>query len=200
TEQVWHGLGSLTAVRGLPDPKTAEESVCIAAWPQPSGWSDEAARRVVDCWRDAIKAIRNLRAERNVPKDARIAPIIVAQGALADWLREGEPFLRSLPPAEAVTGVAVIERPAGCAVAGLRDARLHDGSRTERTRCPSPRGCGRHRAARSPPVALTVRGKPLMIVNRRSKSTAWRGGESRSLLLSRPRLPLPPREEVRVPW
>ena len=55
-----------------------------------------------------IKAIRNLKAERNVPKDARIAPIIVAQGTVAEWLRQGEPFLRGLLPAESVTIVAAI--------------------------------------------------------------------------------------------
>ena len=84
TEQVWQGLNTLAPVRGLPEPKAAAESVCIAAWPSPVGWSDETARQTVDQWCEAIKAIRNLRAERNVPKDARIAPIIVAQGTVAD--------------------------------------------------------------------------------------------------------------------
>ena len=30
-----------------------------------------------------IKALRNLKAERNVPKEARIEPILVARGAVA---------------------------------------------------------------------------------------------------------------------
>ena len=50
TEQVWQGLNSLAPVRGLPEPTTAAESVCIAAWPRPMGWSDEAARQTVDHW------------------------------------------------------------------------------------------------------------------------------------------------------
>ena len=79
---------------------------------------------MVDQWCEAIKAIRNLRAERNLPKEAKIAPIIVAQGTVADYLRQGEPFLRSLVPAESVTIVASIERPAECAVAVLPDAEI----------------------------------------------------------------------------
>jgi len=124
TEQVWHGLKTLAPVRGLAEPTEAAESVCIAAWPGKSGWSDLTARRTVDQWREAITAIRNLRAERNVPKDARIAPIIVAAGTIASWLRQGEPFLRSLSPAESVTIVSSTVRPADCAVAVLPEVEI----------------------------------------------------------------------------
>jgi valyl-tRNA synthetase len=124
TEQVWQGLNTLAPVRGLLAPKAAAESVCIADWPTPLGWSDETARKTVDQWCEAIKAIRNLKAERNVPKEAKIAPIIVAQGTVAEYLRQGEPFLRSLLPAESVTIVPSTERPAECAVAVLPDAEI----------------------------------------------------------------------------
>ena len=43
TEQVWQGLNSLAPVRGLPEPRAAEESVCIAAWP--SRWAGPTKRR-----------------------------------------------------------------------------------------------------------------------------------------------------------
>ncbi|HZW34231.1 MAG TPA: valine--tRNA ligase [Isosphaeraceae bacterium] len=124
TEQVWQGLAGVAPVRGLPEPAIAEASVCIAAWPQPLGWSDETAGKTVAQWCEAIKAIRNLRAERNVPKQAKIAPILVAQGTVAEWLRQGESYLRSLSPAESVTVVASVERPAECAVAVLPEAEI----------------------------------------------------------------------------
>ena len=124
TEQVWQGLNDLAPVRGFLEPKAADESVCIAPWPTPLGWPDETARQTVDQWCEAIKAIRNLRAERNLPKEAKIAPIIVAQGTVAEYLRQGEPFLRSLVPAESVTIVSSTERPAECAVAVLPDAEI----------------------------------------------------------------------------
>ena len=88
TEQVWQGLASC-ALRGMPSPSPAEESACITAWPRPLGWSDESARQTIDQWCEAIKAIRNLRAERNVPKDARVEPIIVASDGVADGCARG---------------------------------------------------------------------------------------------------------------
>jgi valyl-tRNA synthetase len=125
TEQVWQGLAGVAPSRGLPSPRPAEESVCVAAWPEPLGWSDEDARRTVDQWCEAIKAIRNLRAERNVPKDAKVAPIIAASGPAGAMLRRGERYLRSLSPAESVTIVdSAVDRPAECAVAVLPDAEI----------------------------------------------------------------------------
>src|SRR5262249_36728333 len=90
-------------------------------------WSDETARQIVEQWCEAIKAIRNIRAERNVPKDAKVTPIIVASGPVAEMLRQGERFLRSLPPAEAVTildSASAFDRPADCAVAVLPEAEI----------------------------------------------------------------------------
>jgi valyl-tRNA synthetase len=124
TEQVWQGLNGLAPSRGLLEPAKAPESVCIAGWPRPLGCADESARRIVEQWCEAIKAIRNLKAERNVPREARIAPILVARGTVAAWLRQGEPFLRSLLPASAVTIVPDVERPADCAVAVLPDVEI----------------------------------------------------------------------------
>jgi valyl-tRNA synthetase len=124
TEQIWEGLNRLAPLRGLPDAKSAAESVCVAAWPKPLGMKDERAMRTIDHWRDAIKAIRNLRAERNLPKDARVAPVIIAQGAAADSLRRGESFLRSLSPADSVAIVSNAARPAECAVAVLPEMEI----------------------------------------------------------------------------
>jgi valyl-tRNA synthetase len=111
----------------LPDPRAAKESVCIAAWPAPLGWSDQTARTTVEQWCEAIKAIRNLRADRDVPKEAKVKPIIVAAAPVAGMLRQGERFLRSLPPAESVTILdagSAFDRPAECAVAVLPDAEI----------------------------------------------------------------------------
>jgi valyl-tRNA synthetase len=124
TEQVWQVLNALAPSRGLPEPSPAPESVCIASWPRPLGWSDERACRTIEQWCEAIKAIRNLKAERNVPKDALIAPILVAQGDVARWLAQGEPLIRSLVSAASITIVRAIERPAECAVAVLPDVEI----------------------------------------------------------------------------
>jgi len=124
TEQVWQGLNGLAPRRGLPRPSAAAETVCIASWPQPVGVRDESAQRMVEQWRDVIKAIRNLRAERNVPKDAKIVPIIITQGAIAERVQRGEPFIRSLTSAGSVTILPAAERPPECAVAVLPDLEI----------------------------------------------------------------------------
>jgi valyl-tRNA synthetase len=124
TEQVWQALNTRAPSRGLPEPDHAPESVCIASWPTPLGWSDETACHTVEHWCEAIKAIRNLKAERNVPKDAPIAPILVAQGDVAGWLAQGEPLLRSLSSAASIKIVEAIDRPADSAVAVLPDVEI----------------------------------------------------------------------------
>src|SRR5262249_22902656 len=72
TEQVWQALGQVAPERGLPVPERAAESVCIASWPEfPAEWADIEAEQVVGLWQEVTKALRNLRAERNVPKEAK---------------------------------------------------------------------------------------------------------------------------------
>ena len=75
-------------------------------------------------WCEVITALRNLKAERNVPKEARIAPILVARGAVAQSLAQGEAFLKSLLSADSVTIVSEVERPADCAVAVLPEVEV----------------------------------------------------------------------------
>jgi valyl-tRNA synthetase len=137
TEQIWQALNDKAPSRGLPDPRPAEESACIAAWPSESvaggsdlyplelwGQEDRPSAPIVDQWREKVSAIRNLRAERNVPAAAKVAPIIVADGQTADWLRQGLPFLINLTNASSVTITPAAEKPTGSAVAVLADAEI----------------------------------------------------------------------------
>jgi valyl-tRNA synthetase len=125
TEQVWQALGQVAPRRGLTDPEDAAESVCIAPWPAYSAaWYDAAAEATVARWQEAITAIRNLRAERNVPPAAKVEPILVAAEPVASMLRQGEPFLQGLTNAAKVTIVPSAERPAQSAVAVLPDVEI----------------------------------------------------------------------------
>ena len=65
-----------------------------------------------------------MKAERNVPKEAKIAPIIVAEGPVADRLRQGEAFLKSLTNAAAVTIATTAPQPPDSAIAVLGDAEV----------------------------------------------------------------------------
>jgi len=125
TEAIWQALGEVAPSRGLPDPSPAAESVCIAAWPSyPDAWLDPEAESVVVRWQETVAAIRNLRAERNVPTAAKIHPILVAAEPVASVLRSGEAFLRSLTNAASVTIAARADRPAESAVAVLADVEV----------------------------------------------------------------------------
>jgi valyl-tRNA synthetase len=124
TEQVWQSLNDLAPQRGIDASIHAEPSLCIGQWPTPSGWQDATAPKIVELWRETIKSLRNLRAERNLTKDARIAPLIVARGLVADYLALGTPLIKSLVPAETITIVPAADRPAQCAVAVLPELEI----------------------------------------------------------------------------
>lgn len=126
TEQVWQYLNVAAPVRGLPEPATAAESVCIAPWPDFSdSWRDEEAESVVACWREKIKAILNLRAEREVPEKAKIRPILIADEPLAAILQAGAPYLKALTKSETLSIVStLIDRPTESASTVLADCEI----------------------------------------------------------------------------
>ena len=125
TEQVWQALAQAAPRRGLPRPEPAAESVCIAPWPEyPDAWGDPEAEQVVGLWQEVTKSLRNLRAEREVPKEAKVAAILVATGATADRLRQGAPFICALAPAASLTVTDTGDRPSECAVAVLPEVEV----------------------------------------------------------------------------
>jgi valyl-tRNA synthetase len=122
TESIWQALGEVAPRRGLLEPEAAAESVCVAAWPSyPAAFADPEAEAIVAQWQEKIAAIRNLKAERNVPKEAKIAPVIVATGAVAEALRLGQAYIQALVGASSVTIATEAARPADSAVAVLGD-------------------------------------------------------------------------------
>ncbi|MFM7317231.1 MAG: class I tRNA ligase family protein, partial [bacterium] len=77
TEQIWQSLATVAPGRGLFTTRSSAESICIAPWPKPEDLpADDLAQSRVDLWKDGISAIRNIRAERNLPKDARPVPVM----------------------------------------------------------------------------------------------------------------------------
>ena len=129
TEQVWQALNQVAPKRLDPNSLAlidAPESVCIAKWP---AYPDRLASRpeietTIGQWQEKIKALRNLRAERNVPQTAKIAPILVASGEVARMLLEGASHIKGLTDAESLHVVESAEKPANCAVAVLPDAEV----------------------------------------------------------------------------
>ncbi len=125
TESIWQALGQVAPARGLPAPAPAAESVCIAPWPSyPADWLDPEAESVVAQWQEKVAALRNLRAERNVPDRAKIRPMIVASEPVASILRAGESFIRALTGSETLTVAAEADRTGETAVLVLADAEI----------------------------------------------------------------------------
>ncbi|HXH22052.1 MAG TPA: valine--tRNA ligase [Dehalococcoidia bacterium] len=75
TEEIWSGSGDL---RGhLPD--ASEPLIMVAPFPQPSGvWRDAAAEAEMDAVMDIVRAVRNLRRERNIDAGRWIEAYIVS--------------------------------------------------------------------------------------------------------------------------
>lgn len=128
TEQVWQALNQVAPQRldgRSSEPTLAAESICISRWPEyPADWQDSAAESVVRQWQEKIRAVRNLKAERDLPKDAKLRPILVATGPVAEALSRGEAYLLSLCPAASVSIVASAERPPNSAVVVLSDCEV----------------------------------------------------------------------------
>ncbi len=124
TEAVWQALGTVAPSRGFPSPKPAEESVCIAEWPSYPMSPDDEPAAVVGLWREVVSAIRNLKAEKNLPKEAQVHPILVAKGRAADRLRSGGSLIAGLAGATSLTIAEEAERPGESASAILAEVEV----------------------------------------------------------------------------
>ncbi len=129
TEQVWQALNQVAPRRLNPASLTwenATESVCIAPWPvyHLRLAVQSRAEATIAQWQEKTAALRNLRAERNIPPAAKINPLIVASGEVAKALLEGASHIQTLANTESLRIVESAERPAGAAVVVLGDAEI----------------------------------------------------------------------------
>ncbi len=90
TEQIWQSLAIVAPRRGIFATRPVSESICIANWPKPGDYlQDDAAQSQVEMWKEGISALRNIRAERNLPRDARPEPVIRVAASLMAPMRSG---------------------------------------------------------------------------------------------------------------
>ena len=92
TEEIWQAL-----------PHTGS-SIMTAAWPQyRPEWTDQAAEQQMTTIMECIKAIRNMRAEVNVPPGRKSEVVLeVATADVAAVIRQYEQYFKSLAAAETV--------------------------------------------------------------------------------------------------
>ena len=88
TEEIW-GF--------LPHGEDEEGYLISAEWPKASAsYVYPKAEKTVEMAMDAIKAIRNIKAEKNVAPSKKIKAIILAEGEKAETAKAGEAYLKNL--------------------------------------------------------------------------------------------------------
>lgn len=93
TEEIWQALPLADKGR----------SIMLADWPQAGelpAWPEETA--VMDLNMEAVRAIRNIRAEMNVPPGKKVE-VIMATEAAAEGLHQGELYIKALCVADSLT-------------------------------------------------------------------------------------------------
>ena len=96
TEEIWQNLMPASGIgdRGSGD-GYQPEALMVARWPEEAGLADAEAEAQMGLIMELVRAIRNARAEYDVPPGRRIAALISA-GEQAQLLAEQQPILTSL--------------------------------------------------------------------------------------------------------
>ena len=106
TEEIWHVLG--------------KERESIMAQPYPvfeAAWRDQCVEQAMELLMDAVRAIRNLRAELNCPPGKEVTVILRGDSEGLSLLRSHEAYLRSLARVGATEYLAGGEPPKGAVTA-----------------------------------------------------------------------------------
>jgi valyl-tRNA synthetase len=114
TEEIWQSLGS------------QRESIMVQRYPVPEeSWSDAQVERQMTFLMDSVRAIRNLRTEMNCPPGKEVNVIFCGAAEDLQFLREQEPYFRSLARASASEFREGGERPKGAATAVIGTTEIY---------------------------------------------------------------------------
>ncbi len=96
-----------------------------AGWPEPGGGRDEASEGEMAVLQGVIAAIRNMRAEMNVPPSVQVPVVVKAGAEPAGVLERGGAYLRALARVERFTVAADAAKPARSASAVVEGIEIH---------------------------------------------------------------------------
>ncbi|TWT38108.1 Valine--tRNA ligase [Posidoniimonas corsicana] len=97
TEEVWQLLGRLAPERGLPTPATAEESVCIAAWPEANTADvDATIEEQFAKFQAVLGAVREVRQGQNVPFKEELEFVVRCDEASAALIEPMQPYFAKM--------------------------------------------------------------------------------------------------------
>lgn len=92
TEEIWQLLNEMAPKRGRKEPAVATRSICIAEWPQPEDSAvDQAIENQFALFQRILTAVRNIRAQQNIPPKETVEFVIRTTDTIAG---EIEPLAR----------------------------------------------------------------------------------------------------------
>ena len=115
TEEIWQLLASVAPKRGLIQPVTAAESICVAAWPQADASRQDAElEKQFAKFQMVLKNIREIRSRQNIPNRDEIEFSVRCGAQDVALLKPMERFFHSMAKAKNVGwGGEVVPFPTG---------------------------------------------------------------------------------------
>jgi valyl-tRNA synthetase len=120
TEELWQHLRRAAAQAGLAAARAMDsEALIIARWPSGDPLRrDEVIERQMTLLQDIVRAIRNVRKEKNLPDRSRVGLVVSAPDCQTDDLIEAHsPFLTQMAVLDGIGHGLNLPRPARCAAA-----------------------------------------------------------------------------------
>ena len=110
-ESLWHALNEAAPVRGFPQPIKAEESVCIAKWPEyPEGLADVRTEASIARMQELVRGVREIRNRYQLDK-AKLSLSVKAPAAIAAELNELAGFVKLLGGVETFECGPMVAKP-----------------------------------------------------------------------------------------
>jgi valyl-tRNA synthetase len=122
TERLW---GHLKEALAATDATRAGELIAVAPWPTAHpAQRDPAAEARMELVQRSIRAIRNIRADREIDRNALLDAVIRAPEGLASILAENEVLIRRMAVLKSLTVGPACERPAHAATDVIGEAEI----------------------------------------------------------------------------
>ena len=104
TEEIWQLLGKVCPERGLPTPAAAEESACIAAWPDFGAmrvWVDHDIEAQFAEFQAVLGAVREIRSRQNIAMKDELEFRVKCPAEVATRLEAMQPYFAKMANAKA---------------------------------------------------------------------------------------------------
>ncbi len=129
TEEVWQLLGSVASIRGLATSATtkeAEESICIAPWPESDATHiDPAIEKQFAKFQAVMSAVRNIRTENNIPPKEAVSFCVRCDAKTQALLLPMLPYFVSMARATSTGMGAEVTPPERAASKALEGMEVH---------------------------------------------------------------------------